>query len=309
MIQSTATVTHQRPPYVYGEILSRSLYQAPQSELPGFGRCLSQGIVVGAFVSFLFPVLSMLLNPENGYNFLLISWLPFFLAVGAGFGVVEGVLIWACSYMAGRQPNALARAVVGIVVLGILIATFNYFYSDQRVNYDAPLQAWLRFIAFYSAIGAVFGLVSGSKFSPVSELLRGTTPPRWLVLNGITGFLLRVLVLYATMESTLFVIWMTQLERPDHDLIFVAIALGHCIAATVILFTRMPFWLLLPLALLINFPVVALITDVLTKEQSFVRYLFIAYLTLWAAFLLCRISIPSAALSFIKQEIRYYLID
>ena len=307
MIQSVAT--HQCPPYSYGEILSRSMYQAPMWDLPGFGRFLTQGIVVGAFVSFVFTVIAMLAHPENGYNFLLIAWLPYILATGMGFGVFEGVLIWACSYIAGRRLHPLPRAGLGIVVLGILIVIFNYFNSDAPVNHEASIKDWLRFIAFYGAIGAVFGLVSGSKFSPMSELLRGTTPPRWLVLNGITGFLLRVFMIYAMMESTLLLIWMTQLERPQHGFIFAAIALSHCIAAIVILFTRMPFWLLLLSALLINFPVAALITDVLTNEQILERNLIIAYLALWSTFLLCRVSVPDAVLSFIKKEIRYYLID
>jgi len=307
MIQSVAT--HQCPPSIYGEILSRSMYQAPMWDLPGFGRFLTQGIVVGAFVSFVFTVIAMLAHPENGYNFLLIAWLPYILATGMGFGVFEGVLIWACSYIAGRRLHPLPRAGLGIVVLGILIVIFNYFNSDAPVNHEASIKDWLRFIAFYGAIGAVFGLVSGSKFSPVSELLRGTTPSRWLVLNGITGFLLRVFMIYAMMESTLLLIWMTQLERPQHGFIFAAIALSHCIAAIVILFTRMPFWLLLLSALLINFPVAALITDVLTKEQILGRNLIIAYLALWSTFLLCRVSVPDAVLSFIKKEIRYYLID
>jgi len=301
MIQSDVAV---RPPYIYGEILSRSLYESPLAELPGFGRFLSQEIVVGAFLSFLFPLIGILINPR-GYNYLLIYWLPFFLATGIGFGLFEGVVLWACSYIAGHRLNALARAAVGAIVLAMLIVTFDYFYSDPPAN----LGTWFPFIGFYCAAGAVFGLVSGSKFSPLSELLRGTTPPRWLVLNGITGFLLRVFMIYAMMESTLLLIWMTQLERPQHGFIFAAIALSHCIAAIVILFTRMPFWLLLLSALLINFPVAALITDVLTKEQILGRNLIIAYLALWSTFLLCRVSVPDAVLSFIKKEIRYYLID
>jgi len=309
MIQSDVTVTHQRPPYIYGEILSRSLWESPVYKLPGFGRCLSQGIVVGAFVSFLWPVLAMLFDSENGYNFLLISWLPVILATGMGFGLFEGGVVWACSYIAGHRLNAIARAGAGIVVLAILLVTFNYFYSDRSVNYRASLKDWLIFIAIYSAIGAVFGLVNGSKFSPVSELLRGTMPPRRLILNGITGFLLRVLMIYAMMASTLILIWIRQIESGQKEFAFAAIALGYCTAATVILFTRMPFWLLLLLGLLINFPIAVLITDVLTKEQVIERNFIIAYLTLWTAFLLCRVSVPHAVLSFVKQEIRYYLID
>lgn len=304
MIQSDAVV---RPPYIYGEILSRSLCQSPLYELPGFGRCLSQGMVVGAFVSFLFPVLAMILDRENGYNFLLISWLPLFLVTGMGFGLFEGVLLWAFSYIAGHRLNALARVAMGIVVIAILIVIFDYFYSDRPLIHRASLRDWLLLLAFYSPAGVIFGLVSGSKFNPVSELLRGTTPPRWLAVNGITGFVLRVLLIYATMDSTLMLIWTTQLENHQHDVIFVAIAVGHCVAAIVILFTRMPFWLLLVLTLLINFPVVVLITDVLTNEIA--RNAVIVYLALWTAFLLCRVSVPPAVLSFLKKEIRYYLID
>lgn len=303
MIQSDAV----RPPYIYGEILSRSLVQSPLSELPGFGRLLSQGMVVGAFVSFLCPLSAMLVDRENGYNFLLISWLPVILATGMGFGVCEGLFLWAFSYIAGHRLNKLARAVAGIVVLTLMIVTFDYFYSDRPIIHYATLRYWLSLIAFLSPVGVVFGLVSGSSFNPLSELLRGTTPPRWLALNGVTGLFLRVLVTYATMDSTLMLLWMTQSDKYRVESIFVAIAVCHCVAAIVILFTRMPFWLLLLLALLVNFPVVVLITDVLTHPIA--RNAAIVYLALWTAFLLCRVSLPPAALSFIKKEIRYYLID
>lgn len=306
MIQSGAIA---RPPYIYGEILSRSLSQSPLSELPGAGRCLSQGLVVGAFASFVFTSVSMLLDRQNGYNFLIIAWLPFILAAGMGFGLFEGLFVWAFGYIAGHRLNAFIRVAVGIVVIMILIVTYDYLYSDQPLIYHASLRVWLRVLAYYSPVGVIFGLVVGSKFNPVTELLRGTTPPRWLALNGITGFVLRVLLIYATMDSTLMLIWTTQLEGHQREVIFVTIAVGHCVAASVILFTRMPFWLLLLLALLINFPVVVLITDVLTNEENFVRGLFIAYLALWTAFLLCRVSVPHAVISFVKKEIRYYLID
>jgi hypothetical protein len=247
----------------------------------------------------------MLLDRENGYNFLFIYWLPVILATGMGFGLFEGLFIWAGSYVAGRRLKALARAAIGIVVLAILIVTFDYLYSDRPS--PTSVRLWLLLIVLYSPAGVIFGLVSGSKFNPVSELLRGTTPPRWLALNGITGFFLRVLLIYATMYSTLTLIWMTQSETYQRESIFMAIAVCHCVVACVILFTRMPFWLLLPLALIINFPVVVLITDVLTHPIA--RNAVIVYLALWTAFLLCRVSVPPAALSYFKEEIRYYLTD
>ena len=302
-------IAHERSPYIYGEILSSSLCRSPQHELPGFGRFVSQGIFVGVFVFFLLPVIGMLSNPENGYNFLFISWLPIFLVTGMGFGLFEGLVLWACCYIAGHRLNAVARAGLGTVILATLVVSYDYFWAVGFFQHGPSLREWLVLIAACTVVGAVFGLVSGSKFSPVSELLRGTTPPRWLILNGITGLLLRVPIIYAMMASTLILIWFRQIENHQREFGFAAISLGHFMAAIVILFTRMPFWLLLLLALLINFPVVLLITEVLTEDQIALRNFVIAYLTLWTAFLLCRVSVPHTVLSSVKKEIRYYLID
>ena len=111
------------------------------------------------------------------------------------------------------------------------------------------------------------------------------------------------------MVSVLHLIYELQCEPSPEEFSFAVIALGHFLAAVVIVFVRMPFWLLLPLALIINFPIAAYITDVLTDKEVALRNFSLAYLCVWGAFLLTRVRVPQKALSFIKQELRYYLID
>ena len=89
---------------------------------------------------------------------------------------------------------------------------------------------------------------------------------------------------------------------------FSVIAVSHFALAVVLVFARIPFWLLLPLAIIVNFPIVVFLSDALPKVEG-VRVLTLIYLHLWAAFLLCRFSLPQRPFSFLKKEARYYLID
>ena len=310
MSQSIATNPHQTSPYRHGNILFANV-ATYQRNPPGIGRCLSQGAAVGVFVGFLSPVFSMLSHPENGYNFLLISYLPLLLAFGLAFGVLEGVLIWACNYIVGHRLHAVVRAVVGVISLAILLTGYNFLFAEPSpYREEVSTIDYVFFYGVYIGYGVLFGLVIGSRFEPVAELLRGTSPPQWLVVTGLTGLALRVFVIFGLMESVLNLIWTLQRERiPAAEFAFGVIALSHFIAGVVIIFVRMPFWLLLPLALIINLPIVALITDVLTEKEFPLQYITIGYLSLWAAFLLTRVRVPEAPLSFIKKEIRYYLID
>ena len=307
MSQSIATNPHQTSPYRYGSILFTNLAIYKESP-PGIGRCLSQGAAVGAFIGFLFPLSAMLRHPENGYNFLLMYFLPMLLAGGLAFGVLEGVMIWACSYLVGHRLHAVNRAVLGVVTLALLLTAYHYLFAEP-LHFHVSTIEQVVFYSIYVGYGVLFGLVIGSRFEPIGELLRGTSPPQWLALNGVTGFALRVFVIFSLMESILNIIWTVQRERSLTEFSFGVIALIHFIAAALIVFVRMPFWLLLQLALIVNFPIVVLITDVLTEEQWPIRHIAIVYLSLWAAFLLTRVRLPEAALSFVKKEIRYYLID
>ena len=273
-----------------GELLS--LNPDPVPELPAIGTFLSQGAAVGVLLGFHFPFFGMLADPDNGYNFLLIGWLPFFLGGGIICGLFEGTMLWACSYITGRRLHVVVRTVCAIVLMTISVAFFDALF----VSGDPP--SWRNFLIFYGNFmpyGVVFGLVIGSGFRPWHELARGTTPPQWPVVNGITGLLLRVLVVYGLMVSVLLLTDILNETYRRKEVVLTIIAVSHFTAAAIILFARLPFWLLLPFALIINFPVAALITDVLTKDDAFTRTIALNYLVLWAAFVSCRFRWRSTA--------------
>ena len=306
MSEGETTAACQRHPYVDGEILFRSIYQSPRVQLPSVGRFLSQGAAVGPLLAFLWPLMGMLWHPENGYNFLLISYLPFFLGGGLLFGLCVGVAIWSVTYLWGRRINAVVRAVLGIVILNLLSFVFNYLFSERSAyDQEVPWKQRLLFYGVFWGCGAIFGLVVGSRFRPVYELLRGTAE-QWPVMCGLTGLLLRLLVIFALMVSILSLIPSTQGDFHRTEFAFSLIAVCHFAIALLILFVRLPFWLLLPLALIINFPTVALVTNVLRQQDDGIRILTLSYLCLWAAFLSFRASLSRRPLAFIKSELKYY---
>ena len=299
---------YQRPPHIYGEILSSSLYQSsPRYELPGIARFLSQGAFVGTLLGFTFPVHGLLSDPENGYNFLLITWLPYFLAGGMAFGLFVAVFIWAFTLLTGHR--LIFRVPIGIVVFLIFLIGLIWFWVKPLPSENAlSATDYLYLLRVYGAFGLVFGLVVGSKFRPHYELIRGTSTDRWPGLSGVTGLLLRVFVIFSLMVSILCLILSTQGDFHHKEFAFSVIAVSHFALAVVIIFARIPFWLLLPLAIIVNFPIVVFVTDALPNVVG-VRELTLIYLHLWAAFLLCRLSVPQRPLSFLKKEARYYLTD
>lgn len=294
---SATDETNDQTSGVYGGILASSIYQSPRSELPSIGSFLSQGAALGPLLAFLWPVMGMLWHPDNGYNFLLISYLPVILLGGMFFGLCEGAMIWAGTYLVGRRINFVIRAIMGIVILVLLFRAYAFLFAEPAPAYhDVPRTEYLSVMGTLVASGVIFGLVIGSRFQPWSELLRGTTTDQWPVLNGLTGLLLRLFVILSLMISILSLILSLQGDFHPTEFGFSLVAVGHFAVAAFIVFARMPFWLLLMLALVINFPIVTLLTDVLKPEEIGLRTVTLNYLALWAAFLSCRWTMPSLAL-------------
>ena len=297
-----ATIDPQ--PRMYGSILFGNVNQSPRAELPSLGRFLSQGVAVGTMLSFLWPLISMLAHPENGYNFLLISYLPLVLGVGLLFGLCEGATIWAATYLVGRRINLVLRAFLGMVILyGLMRIASLLFWEPSPSTEEASLNEYLVAYSVFAGCGTVLGLTIGSRFRPHYELIRGTTTDQWPVMCGLTGLFLRVLVIFGSMISILILIDSTQGDFHRKEFVFSLVAVCHFAIALVILFVRMPFWLLLLLALITNFPIVALVTDVLTTQDDY-RIFTLSYLILWAAFLSFRASLPRRPLAFFKRELR-----
>ena len=268
-----------------------------ENEPPGFITFLSQGAAVGALLNFPTLVKGLLVN-DPYYGALFLAALPEYLAIGVAFGVLEAIIIWACTYVVGHRINVILRAGIALTVLALLfVLVYLIYYEPSPYERKVSQTEYLVNIGTYIVCGVIFGLVIGSRFKPLAELARGTSPPRWPVITAITGFILRFAVILFLMYSILAFVWIVTANSTRKEFTFAVITLSHFVAALIIIFVRMPFWLLLPLAVIVNFPVVTLITDVLAPEEVATWYVAIVYLHLWAAFMLCRVSVPRCLLS------------
>lgn len=310
MIASEAIVQKEQLERSSSQILFGSLYQSQRAELPSFGTFVSQGAAVGALFAFLLPLIGMLSHPENGYNFLLIGFLPRCLFVGALFGLGEATTIWTATILFGRRIHPIIRGLLGAVILLAFVSTYSYLFLEPSPHHseDSTRDYWL-LVGLYAGCGAVLGLVIGSRFRPVSELIRGTETEQCPVVNALTGLTLRLIVIFGLMVSILLLIVETQGDPRQSELLMSVIAVIHFALAVLILFVRVPFSMLLPLALIIDFPIAAWMTDVLQPDQFYERLITLIYLTLWGGFLIFRATVPHELLSWLKRELRYYFID
>ena len=275
--------------YACGEILSLSV--AEENDPPGFVTYLSQGIAVGALLMLPNPVWGVLLHPY--YGVLFIGALPWFLALGGGFGIFEAIIIWACTYVARRRLNWALRIGIAFVVLAALIALFQLLFWERSPYEQPPSQTdYLIYIGWYVLAGVLFGLVIGSRIKPLNELARGVSPARWQVITAITGLVLRFTVVLLLLYMTVILAWLSRANTSHKQFVFAVITLIHFAAAAMIVFIRMPYWLLLPLAVIVNFPVAAYIKDVVAADDPASRAVALNYLVVWAAFLSCRVQLP-----------------
>ena len=282
--------------YVGGGILS--LRPAEENEPPGFVTFLSQGVAAGALFTFQFLVWG-LVSESTYYGLLFIGALPRYLGVGAVFGGIQAIIFWACTYVAGRRIHVALRPAIAIVILVGLRVLIEVIYSEPSPYEKPPTQTEF-FIyqgLFFFVGGALFGLLIGSRIKPLHELARGVSPARWPVITAITGFVLRFAVVVFLLYSILIFVWNVRANTTHKEFVFAAIGLSYFIAAVIILFVRIPFWLLLPLALIVNFPVAASISDVIEPDDVTSRTIFLSYLVLWAAFLSCRVQLPARMFS------------
>ena len=288
-------------------VLSQTVF-VDKAQPPGIGRLLSQGAAAGAIFYFLFTLMMVLSRPSNGYNLVFIGLLAILIALGIGMGMIEGLVVWIATRIAGRNLHPLIRAAIPTGII-FVIAVGNYFRVKSSYEYYDPELLDLLLILVFLIPVAITGFVTGSRLQPWRALTRGSEVTRSRVFPGLAGLILRSLVLFGLMNSLIALACALQAEFRRTDLVFTVIALAHFIAATMIVFTRIKLWLLFQLALIINFPVVLLITEVLKSEPPALRYAPLIYLGVWAAFLLARWRTTYSALRTLKAEFRYYLID
>ena len=308
MIQNGATAAHQRPPYIYGEVLSRIAYTAEINarwDRPRFGVYVAQGAATGAVLEFLFVVLQIITVP-NPYNFLFIYGLPLILGFGAGWGTVKALVIWTCARLARRRVPWLIRCLIAAAVLTGLTRVFEIFFQPEP---GPPVSlGWLAGSTIFIALAC--GIVIGSKLNPWRALVRGANfiVPRSAFVAGVTGLILRLFIMWAFMGAIMLMICTTQVNSTHKDVVWGILILCHLTAALLVVSIRMPFWLLLILSTLVTTPVVMLVSEFQHKlEGGF--YPIIGYLVAWLVFLLARWRPTYKALNVLNDEIHYYLID
>ena len=115
-------IVSEQPSHINNEILFRSVYAA-DDELPEAATLISQGVAVGALLSLLSPVGSMILHAQEGFNFLYLPLLPLYLFAGMLFGAFQGVIIWACTLIDGHPLSVFVRSCISLGVLALFLAT------------------------------------------------------------------------------------------------------------------------------------------------------------------------------------------
>jgi hypothetical protein len=244
------------------------------------------------------------------YNGLLVYAAPLMLSFGVATGLPSGLLIWAGSRAAKRTLHFVNRSALGVLV--VAVAWFFYWLLCIQETPTGEAQLWLAESIIVP--GVTIGLVTGSRLRLWRELVRaGEANGSVLrILAGFTGTILRISVVF------LFVNWLFGLisalqvhyqisEYPLSALVWPALFFVHFALCVVVLFARLKLPVLALLTAVAMTPVAATlwVTDIPKLELYFV----LSYLALWAVFLLTRWGQTQVALSVLKEELRYYLID
>lgn len=283
-------------------IRERRVYSPVVVRRPNVTTVMAQTAVGYIAANFLLILARVLLVPER-YNFAYVFALPMVLVFAVGVGVTIGLFIWAGFEMAGTTLNVASRSIIGAMMIALAcLATMLVFGWPLPPPEEQP---WA--LAVILAPGIGIGVVTGSRLRVWHELVRRGDPVGRVlgVFAAVTGVILRLLVVNSFITSPIALVGILQSEGPQEiHWHWWALMCAHFTAGTVLLFARMKTEMLLPLAVIVNAPVVAVS---LTFPE--LRYAAIAYLALWAVFLLTRWRQTPVALSFLKEEFRYYLID
>jgi len=263
---------------------------------------ITQGATAGMLLWYVGLVIS-LESYSRYYHLLIVGALPKFLALGAAIGSLKGFIIWACGKLIRHRLGWLLRSLIASVLFR-LMTLVPPFSSEVQ----ASSQEWV--IGSTVVIGLTFGLLVGSRLQPWRALVRasGTIGPKSATLAGLTGIVLRLGILFHFLFFGL--VFLSVMQSPDRlEFRWVALITIHLTLSLIIVFIKMKFWLLATSAVLINTPVVMLLTEFQRQQLGFAWYVLVAYVALWAMFLLTRWRQTYQVLSVLGKEIHYYLID
>ena len=273
---------------------------------PGLARFIAQAAIGYIVANFTLILARILLVPDQGNDWFVV-WLVAVFVVGLGVGIAAGLMVWLCAVMLRHSPNAIYRSVIGTVVVAAL-----WFFLALSLDWEprTPIeQLWVLAVIIVPGIG--IGAVTNSRLRLWHELVRQGEAVRTLpkILAGFTGLVLRPAVVFSFM--CWLIVLIARLQAPytfGEDRLWTALLCGHFAAGVAVLFARLKTSLLFPLALIANAPIIAALVQFHVSRPD-VPYVAIPYLGVWAVFLLMRWRQTDLALSFLNEEIHYYLID
>ena len=285
---------------------------SPLGQQPGLATFVAQA-VIGSFCGSFLVLLARILLVYHSDNGFFLYFLPFLMGLGLVTGAVAGFLIWAASKEADGPLLGITRSLIGVLVMAVAWFALWYFLLKDQIATEHNL--WLLSGVIFS--GLSIGLVTGSRLRPWRELVRGgeTKPTELKILAGLSGLVLRSVVVFLFLSTLIVAIALTQLyllepqqayEYLQPDMVCYLLLLGHFATGVVALFARMRSYLLVLLTMISTaLMVLAILVPPLNPPDELV----IGYLGAWAMFLLTRWPQMDVVLSTLKEELRYYLID
>jgi hypothetical protein len=194
------------------------------------------------------------------------------------------------------------------------VRDYNRANSNSANSSPSPESTEILHLIWRSALlivsGIVMGIVIGSDLRPLRTLMYGvgTFNGGLTKLAVISGFLLRMWVVFLYMESILVLISILQLNSLPRDKYFALVFIGHSALGIITAFGRFNFVILAVLSLIAISPGIYLLTFEENIHSS-VLSIIINHVALWTLFVLTRSDLAHSAFLNIKQELRYYLID
>lgn len=273
---------------------------------PRMKTFIGQAVAGSLFAHFILFLAPVLVGSDINWGLAseALALLTFFLIMGLGAGIPTGMIIWACTRSDAQPLHWTHRSLVALFVLlpGWLFFRYIVFVTTTRE------QLWL--LAWLMVPAVTIGLLTHSRLRVGRELIRGGEAVGRVsrVLAGFTGVVLRLTVVFLFMECLVAAVYLQQAESRQQEIIWTTLLCGHFTTSLLVLFLRTDAVLRAMVSAIALAPlIIALFT--FPEMTEMLRYVFVAYLTLWALFLLSRWRQADVALAFLNEEIHYYLID
>jgi hypothetical protein len=276
--------------------------QQANKEQKSIWTFLSQGAAGGTIGYFLVLLCWLGIQP-SGLGLVYVVGLPIFLFLGAVFGAVVGVFIWCVSMLLNSRLGFVARAFIILSVttfLGILLANLSGLSPTEKPPLDLALG-----LAGMLALPIV--VMTGSSISPGHLLWLGSGP--WSTRDNFgswvaypTGFLLRFVSVLGFFETLMMLVWISAasaewLEFSETEYVAAIVMAAFYFPTSFFFSLKTPRKaLLLPTVIFLNVPLAAWVirlTNFATEGSTFLAYVFLAVIGLWAVYTLACLIAPA----------------